>query len=109
MPPEKISKIFQPFNQVETAISRKREGAGIGLATCKGLIELMGGEIWAKSEPGKGSMFYFIIEAEIAPDDGGMPDVKPEEMIKAISNAIPEMLAEQHPMRILVAEDVISN
>lgn len=109
IPPEKMTELFQPFAQVEIDISRRRDGIGLGLAANKKLVELMGGEIWAKSEVGIGSTFYFTIEADIAPDDGIKP--KPEEMTKAISGskAIPEVLAEQLPLRILAAEDIPSN
>ena len=100
IPQEKMDQLFKPFSQVETTISRKRDGAGLGLAICKGLVELMGGEIWAKSEVGKGSTFYFTIEAEIAQ---GLP-TRSEIPAESVEN-----LAELHPLRILVAEDNPSN
>lgn len=96
----KMDQLFKPFSQVETTISRKRDGAGLGLAICKGLVELMGGEIWAKSEVSKGSTFYFIIEAEVAQ---GLP-ARSEIQTQSVEN-----LAELHPLRILVAEDNPSN
>lgn len=100
IPQEKMDQLFKPFCQVETTISRKRDGAGLGLSICKGLVELMGGEIWSKSEAGIGSTFCFTMESEIAPRS---PD----------SSEIPagpvEILADQHPLRILVAEDNPSN
>ena len=100
VPKERMDQLFKPFSQVETTISRKRDGAGLGLAICKGLVELMGGTIWAKSEVGKGSTFYFTIEAEVVQD---MP-TRSETPAKSIEN-----LAQQHPLRILVAEDNPSN
>lgn len=107
IPPEKMTELFQPFAQVETAINKKRDGVGLGLATNKKLVELMGGEIWVKSEVGKGSTFYFTVEAEIALDED--IKLKPIAMTKAISKDILDVLAEQHPLRILVAEDIPSN
>ncbi len=44
---------FLPFCQVVITIIRKLDGAGLGLAICKGLVELMGGEIRAESVPAK--------------------------------------------------------
>jgi PAS domain S-box-containing protein len=69
MPQSQISKLFQPFSQINTAPSRLTEGTGLGLAISKKLVELMGGKIWAESEEGKGSTFIFTIKARAAPDD----------------------------------------
>jgi len=57
IPPDKIEHIFGEFNQVEDDRNRQFEGTGLGLAISKRLTELMGGEIWVESEPGRGSCF----------------------------------------------------
>lgn len=61
MRPEDMDRLFQPFRQIDTGLSRKNEGTGLGLAICRRLAELMGGEILAESEWGRGSVFTFII------------------------------------------------
>lgn len=66
MPQGQISKLFQPFSQINTS-PRLNEGAGLGLAISKKLVELLGGRIWAESEEGKGSTFIFTIKAKAAP------------------------------------------
>ncbi len=61
--PENPERIFKPFEQIESSLSRKYEGTGLGLSLSKRLVELHGGRIWAESE-GKGSTFAFIILIE---------------------------------------------
>jgi len=58
---EEMAKLFQPFQQLESAYTKKYEGTGLGLALTKRLVELHGGRIWAESEFGKGSVFTFVI------------------------------------------------
>ncbi len=56
-----INKLFKPFRQVDTGITRRHEGTGLGLSICKRLVDMMGGNIWVESEPGKGSIFSFTL------------------------------------------------
>lgn len=56
-----LERLFKPFHQVDSGLSRKYEGTGLGLSICKRLVELMGGSIRAESCPGKGSMFSFTL------------------------------------------------
>lgn len=60
---DKHNSIFDRFKQVEINLSKENggRGLGLGLSISKAYIELFGGKIWLKSEPGKGSVFYFSI------------------------------------------------
>ncbi|MCP5105525.1 MAG: response regulator [bacterium] len=64
IPIEKQSIIFEAFQQVDGSTTREYGGSGLGLAICKQLAQLMGGDIWLKSEPGKGSTFHFAATLE---------------------------------------------
>jgi signal transduction histidine kinase/DNA-binding response OmpR family regulator len=66
VPEDRLSMIFDKFSQVDSSSSRQHEGTGLGLTICKQLVSLMGGEIGAESDPGKGSKFWFEVELPLA-------------------------------------------
>jgi signal transduction histidine kinase/CheY-like chemotaxis protein len=61
---EQRQKLFNPFVQADSGISRKFGGTGLGLTISKRIIEMMRGTIWVESQLGKGSVFKFTIKAE---------------------------------------------
>jgi PAS domain S-box-containing protein len=61
---EKLNIIFDPFQQVQDSIVRNYGGTGLGLAICKQIANIMGGDVWAASEPGQGSTFHFTCWAD---------------------------------------------
>ncbi len=61
IPEEKLSDIFQAFEQVDSTSARRFDGSGLGLSISKRLVEAMGGEITVRSEVGRGSSFCIRI------------------------------------------------
>lgn len=60
--PKDLERIFEPFEQVESSLSRLFQGTGLGLSLTRKMVELHGGKIWAESGgKGKGSKFIFVI------------------------------------------------
>jgi two-component system, sensor histidine kinase len=64
IPPEKISLIFNNFEQVDNTYARQYGGTGLGLSICKQLITLMAGRIWVESQVDVGSSFHFILQLQ---------------------------------------------
>jgi len=74
IPQQEIPKIFDRFYRVDSGLRRSTAGAGLGLFLSKAIVEGHNGQIWARSEPGKGTTFFIALPLEsAAPLDSSPP------------------------------------
>ncbi len=93
---EKQDNMFESFSQGSIQINRKYGGTGLGLSIVKGLIDILKGKIYVKSELGKGTTFFFEIPLTYAPDE---VKIVKEDYSKNISKL------DISNIRILIVED----
>ncbi len=93
--PQYIASLFEPFQQVDSSMSRRASGTGLGLSISKQLAEMIGGRIAVQSHPGRGSAFTLTIPAVPASAIGPNP----------LKNASTSATQELNGVRILLAED----
>jgi signal transduction histidine kinase len=108
--PAQLDKLFKPFNQIDSTITRKFGGTGLGLAICEKLITLMNGRIKVESIAGLGSTFSFEIDFEIA-DQQESPhkNFLHQNGSMSGSNGLSENFARSYPFTLLIAEDHLMN
>src|SRR5690606_38917531 len=105
-------RLFERFSQADSTITRRFGGTGLGLSICRSLVEMMDGEIEARSTPGAGSRFRFVLPLRRA---GSLADYDAREPA-ATCGAIPDagtalrvLLAEDHPTNQRVVQLILSS
>ncbi|MEB3288845.1 MAG: PAS domain S-box protein [Leptolyngbya sp.] len=110
---EDMERLFQPFVQIDSTLSRQHEGTGLGLVLVKKIVDLHGGTVSLTSEVGVGSCF--MVDLPIAsPDQDTAPlpsDIQtpPRAIIPAQPRAMMTNRPDRKPPRILIAEDNSAN
>ena len=98
--PEVKARLFARFQQADGSITRRFGGSGLGLAISRQLASLMNGTVDCESAPGAGSRFWF--EAPFAEADAPLAEA-------ALAADDEEVVAQDRPIRILVADDHATN
>jgi signal transduction histidine kinase len=70
IPQDQISKLFEEFRQLDATVAHEFGGTGLGLSITKKFVELHGGRVWAESQVGQGSTFFFSVPLRV---DKGKP------------------------------------
>lgn len=97
IPPDRLPRLFQPFQQGESSTNRRFGGTGLGLAISRGIVRGLGGRMGAESVEGHGATFWFTVPAV---DAGPEPAPDPSGADAPDRDALPS-----RRLRVLVAED----
>ena len=104
MTTEQCSKLFQSFQQADASTTRKYGGTGLGLSICKKLTELMNGNIWVESEPGKGSTFHFEVELGLA-EEASSTELK----LDADLRGLPVLIVDDSPAARQIMRKIVES
>ncbi len=99
--PEALEKIFEPFSQADSSVTRRFGGTGLGLSICSRLIGMMSGKMVVESQEGKGSTFHLSMPFLI--------NKQPVEQQEESQQVVTKQLWEGSPLRILLADDCKAN
>jgi PAS domain S-box-containing protein len=102
--PATLERMFEPFTQADVSTTRLYGGSGLGLAIAREIVDMMGGQIGAQSQPGQGSTFWF--EVELAAQNAAKPQTLRADAVAAEpmwSHAPLLLIAEDSPVNQIVA------
>jgi PAS domain S-box-containing protein len=106
------ARLFDRFNQADSTITRRFGGTGLGLSICRSLVEMMGGEIEARSTPGAGSWFRFVLPlsraASLADYDAREPSAGAA-CAPGVDRPLRVLLAEDHPTNQRVVQLILGS
>ncbi|MFN4142989.1 ATP-binding protein [Aestuariivirga sp.] len=102
IPEDARQRLFNAFSQVDSTISRRFGGTGLGLVICKRIVEMLGGSIGVESSPGLGSKFWFEVPATRS-DPSAVPASSAQDAPATLPR-LTILVVEDHPINRQVAE-----
>ncbi len=101
-----LATLFDPFIQEDGSTTRKYGGTGLGLSISKQLTQLMGGQLQAESEKGKGSRFFFSLPFKLAAHDGNKRLLSPPSTdLRGMS----VLIADDNPTSLQILTDTLGS
>ena len=104
--PDALARLFVPFTQADSGITRRFGGTGLGLSICKRLVELMGGEIGVESSLGVGSTFWFELPFERLAEEY-KPAIRAAEVKGPRLQGLRLLVVDDSPINLKLAERVL--
>lgn len=101
---DKLDAIFESFTQAEGSTTRNYGGTGLGLTISQRLVELMGGRIWVKSEPGIGSRFHFTLRLGV-----GSEERESRRTVLETLHGLPVMVVDDNETNRRILEQTLQN
>lgn len=98
IPKDKMERLFKPFSQVDASTTRKYGGTGLGLIISKRIVELMGGNIWVKSEVNLGTSFFFTVKVKMDKEANSKGRTAVDQIPKKI------LLVDDHKINLKILE-----
>jgi len=106
---DKLKRLFKPFTQVSQGFTRQYQGAGLGLAICKNLVEIMGGNMAVASEEGRGTSFHLSVPFHAAEVESAPHKKAAKRTAASASCDRRVLLAEDDPVNALATQRLLES
>ena len=105
IPAEKVDMVFQAFTQADGSLTRRFDGAGLGLAICSELARMMGGSVWVDSGLGRGSTFHVAVRLAFAAHEASAADLAADDLLRGVRI----LVVDAHPSSREILADMLQH